>query len=174
MANLHNSLKKIAIKPEKINITAKEAVKIANTNKCLKDSFFKEQVKKNMKYGYIGFSKFGLKKVIYHEVTAKDEKGRDCYHERNAWYIKVLEGEWGATKYKDDPNTGEKIPIEDWDGYFTPKDNICCLVFIDDGEYLYLTKELIPYVFEKEKVVKRKEKIKIDPAGTAWLKGNKK
>ena len=119
MANLDNSLKEIAIKPEKINITAKEAVKIANTNKCLKDSFFKEQVKKNMKYGYIGFSKFGVKKVIYHEVTAKDEKGRECYHERNAWYIKVLEGEWGATKYKDDPNTGEKIPIEDWDGYFT-------------------------------------------------------
>ena len=154
-SKIDKDLKKIMIKPENINITAEQAVIIANTNKCLKDSFFKEQVKKNLKYGYIGFTEFGVKKVIYHEVTAKDEMGRELYYEREAWYIKVLSGEWGATKYEDDPSTGEKIAIENWDGEFDSNDNICCLIFVDNGEYLYLSEELLQYVFDKDK--KRKK-----------------
>ena len=171
-SSIDKNLKKITIKPENINITAEQAVRIANTNKCLKDSFFKEQVKKNMKYGYIGFTKFGVKRVIYEEVTAIDEKGRELYHEREAWYVKVLEGEWGATKYEEDCNTGEKRAIEDWDGYFTSKDNICCLIFVDNGEYLYLTEDLLPYIYNKKENVESKKKVKQDNFnGVSWLKG---
>ena len=170
--NIKDKLKEIIIEPEHMNITAEQAVRIANTNKCLKDSFFLEQLKNNLRYGYIGFTKFGVKKVIYHEVTARDEeKGQECYTEREAWFIKVLEGEWGATKFEEDPITKERIETEDWDGDFNQDENICCLIFTDNGEYLYLTKELIPYVFEKKRS-RKKEIIKIEePSRLDWLKG---
>ena len=171
-SKFYKNLKKITIEPENINITADQAVRIANTNKCLKDSLFLEQVKNNFKYGYIGFTKFGVKRVIYQEVTAIDEKGRELYHEREAWYIKVLEGEWGATKYEEDYDIGEKRAIENWDGYFTSKDNICCLIFVDNGEYLYLTKDLLPYIYNKKEEVESKKKVKLNNSnGVSWLKG---
>lgn len=141
-------IRKIKIDSDNMKITQDEAVIIANTNKCLKDSIYLEELKNNLCYGYIGFTNFGVKKVIYHEVTAIDEDtGKELYIEREAWYVKVLEGEWGATKFEEDPITKEKIETENWDGDFSEEDNICCLVFIDNGEYLYLTDELLKYVY---------------------------
>ena len=96
-----------------------------------------------MRYGYIGFTKFGGKRVVFHEVTVIDEDtGEELYIERKAWYIKVLNGEWGATEFKEDETTGEKIEIADVDGCFFEDCNISCLVFCDNGEYLYLTEDL--------------------------------
>ena len=147
---MSKKLKSIKINPENMNITLEQAVIIANNNKCLKDSYFLEQLKNNMSYGYIGFTKFGGKRVIFHEVTAIDEDtGEELYIERKAWYIKVLEGEWGATEFKEDEVTGEKIEIADVDGVFVADGDISCLVFCDDGEYLYLTEDLKKYVFDK-------------------------
>ena len=161
---IDKKLEKIKIEPEIMNITAKEAVVIANNNKCLKDSIFLENLKNNLSYEYIGFTKFGVKRVKFYEETAIDEEtGKSLYHERNAWYVKVLNGEWGATKFEEILNTNEINEIEYLDGEFRPQDNIACLIFEDNGEYLYLTKELIPYIFdinEKVKIKEDKEKIK--------------
>lgn len=166
-------LKKKTIQPENMEITAEQAIRIANTNKCLKDSFFLEQLKNNLRYGYIGFTKFGVKKVIFHEVTAIDtDTGNKLYIEREAWYIKVLEGKWGATKFKKNLETGEIEETENWDGDFDEESNISCLIFTDNGEYLYLTNELSTNIFEKKKNIKKKEKKVIyNQDRLTWLKG---
>ena len=144
-----NDLREVKIKTDNLNITQEQAILIANANKCLKDSIFFEGLESNLKYGYIGFSKFGVKKIIYHEVTAIDsDTGNELYLEREAWYIKVLEGEYGATEFRKNIETGDIEEIAYLDGDLSDK-NICCLVFIDSGEYLYLTNDLMKYIKNK-------------------------
>ena len=169
---IDKKLREIIIQPENMNITAEQAIRIANTNKCLKDSFFLEQLKNNLRYGYIGFTKFGVKKVTFHELTAIDEDtGKGLYTEREAWYIKVLEGEWGATKFEENSETGEIKETENWDGDFDEESDISCLIFIDNGEYLYLTNELKSYIYEQKKSKKNEKNVMYNPKGVAWLKG---
>lgn len=168
---INKKLEEITLNPDDMNITEEQAIRIANTNKCLKDSIFLEQLKNKLKYGYIGFTKFGIKKVIYHEVTAIDKDTvKELYREREAWYIKVLKGEWGAAEFVEDLSIEEREEIANVDGEFTPEDNICCLVFIDNGEYLYLTEELISYVFEEKKDDNFKTNI-TKGVSVEWLSG---
>lgn len=145
-----NEYEIIRIDPDNMEITAEEAVKIANSNKCLKDSIFLSELKNNIRYGYIAFKKFAVKKVTFHEVTEVDEMGRKYYIPKDAWYVKVINGDYGYTIFEKDSETEEIIEIEDCDGCFDEKSNISCLIFIEDGEYMFLTEDLEKEIYDFE------------------------
>jgi len=108
------------LKPSYISEDA--AIAIVNSDFGLKDSIYKEGLKNNLHYDLIEFKEFGVRLVKYDNNFA--------------WHIKVVSGNWGATKFI--KFLGLKISFENIDGIFEEENNINCLVFIDSGKYVYL------------------------------------
>lgn len=111
-------------------ITAEQAVAIANSDLYLKNSIFKQGLKKHLSYGLILFDEFSVKLVKWGSYFA--------------WHIKVNKGEWGATQFIN--ILGFKFGIINWDGEFSEEDNISCLIMVHNGEYIYLKKDDMKYI----------------------------
>lgn len=110
----------------------KEAIAIANNDKTLKQALYLEGRKKNILYGLLIFHEFKIKLVKWGSYFA--------------WHIKVVDGEWGATEYKN--ILGFKLKFCSCDGNFTEEDNINCLVLIDNGQFIYLKEDELQFIQE--------------------------
>lgn len=110
-------------------ITKKQAIAIAADDRNLKDVIYRKGLKNNLEFGLIIFEEFGIKLVKY---------GYDY-----AWYIKVLKGEYGATKFIKIPIFNIRKVYEYLDGYFDEESNISCLVLVTNGEFIYLDDSMI-------------------------------
>ena len=108
-------------------IDEKQAIAIANNNLTLKTSLNKKILKNNSRYGLITFERFKIKLV---RVSG-----------RLAWIIKVVYGEWGSTDFIKIPLVNKYITKSLSDGDFDEKSNICCLVMVEDGEYIFVENE---------------------------------
>lgn len=125
----------------KVNyIDKKEAIAIANNDKTLKQAMYSEAKKSGMIFGLLIFNEFKVKLVKWGSHFA--------------WHLKLIDGEWGATKYN--KIFGIKFKTLMCDGIFTEEDNINCLVLIDDGEFIYLKDEDLKFI--KEADIKEYEK----------------
>ena len=98
---------------EKIYLKRDYAIKIANSDKCLKKSMYKEAIDNGFNYGIIELYDFYTTLVKYNDSLY--------------WYIKVLNGKYGL-------KTGEKFKK----GYFNEYSNIRCLVNAKTGKYIYM------------------------------------
>lgn len=100
---------------EKKYINRNQAISIADSEKNLRRSMYNEAINEGFNYGLIEINN-------YYATLVKFEN-------RYAWYIKVIDGKYGAKK--------ENKYIK---GYFDEYSNIRCLVFADNGMYVYLNK----------------------------------
>lgn len=148
----------------------KEAIAIANTN--LKQAIFLEAKKKKKFYTLIRFHRFAIKLV-------KDEG-------ELVWFIKVLNGDWGANEYE---GLFGREQLQS-NGEFDEENNIRCTVRVEDGEFIYLTKrdvddfqeatekeykEFIKYnsFFVNKGRYRKSTSVKqANGSGISWLKGN--
>lgn len=112
---------KVVLKPSYID--EKSAIAIADSNIGLKLSIYREALKKNLYYGFLGFSEFEVSLVFYKK--------------RLFWKVKITKGEWGATNFKRIPLTNKTIDLLHSDGYFDEESNIWCLISVEDGDYIY-------------------------------------
>lgn len=131
-------------------VNAESAISIANSNIGLKNSIYKEALKKNIYYGFIGFSKFKVSLVFYESTLC--------------WLVKVCNGEWGLTKFKKVPLTNKTIDLLHCDGCFDEDCNIWCLVTVEEGDYMYcseVNEEKIKYATKNDldSFFKEKERI---------------
>lgn len=100
---------------EKKYINRNQAISIADSEKNLRRSMYNEAISEGFFYGLIEITN-------YYATLVKFEN-------RYAWYIKVIDGRYGTKK----ENKNVK-------GYFDEYSNIRCLVFADNGMYVYLNK----------------------------------
>ena len=94
-------------------ITREEAIAIADKEKNLKKSIYKEVRMRGERYGLVEIYDYYATLVIYNK--------------KYAWYVKVMDGKYG---YKQDG--------EYYTGKLKDKSNIRCLVMADTGEYIYI------------------------------------
>ena len=130
-------------------ITAEQAVAIASSDLHLKNSIFKQGLKKHLIYGLIIFDEFSIKLVKWGSYFA--------------WHIKVKKGEWGATQFIN--ILGFKFGIANWDGEFSEEDDISCLIMVHNGEYIYLRQNDMKYIEEAD----MDEYLKYISQGSIWV-----
>jgi len=133
MINIESDFK--IIKPT--YITEKDAITIANNNKTLKQAIYEEGLKHNIRYDLLIFKKFKIKLVKYYD--------------KFAWLIKVIDGEFGYTKYR--KILGKRIEYISGNGCFEENSNIYCLVMVNDGEFIYIDSNDL----DKVKPINKKE-----------------
>lgn len=105
-------------------ITKEQAVAIACSNKYLKDSIYKKNIKESNLV--LGFISFNVLEVALVKIGCNF-----------GWHIKVQSGTWGGTRIKKIPILGIKYAYEHLDGDFDESNNISCLIMCDSGEYYF-------------------------------------
>lgn len=108
-------------------ITKEQALRIAS--KELRNSYYREQLKKDWIYGLINF---GL------ECEDVTDNGREAY------LIYVVGGTYSAQRPKDCVYKNSNsifAKMKEIFGEFSKESNIKCIVYKDNGEYKYLRKE---------------------------------